>query len=108
MQLNLEGETALVTGATSGIGKAIAMSLAAEGATVLINERREEKVDQTIKEIQAKYLNVKTALLYFKRRRCFAFLGNTLHCLIYLWALHTLKFLRFKTYGACLFKTIFA
>lgn len=31
------------------------MSLVAEGATVLINGRREEKVNQTIEEIQAKY-----------------------------------------------------
>lgn len=57
MQLNLEGKVALVTGSTSGIGKAIAMSLVAEGATVLINGRREEKVNQTIKDIKAKYPN---------------------------------------------------
>lgn len=55
MDLELKGKTALVTGSTSGIGKAIAMSLAAEGATVLINGRREEKVNQTIKEIQERY-----------------------------------------------------
>ncbi|OIK17204.1 hypothetical protein BIV60_00505 [Bacillus sp. MUM 116] len=55
MHLYLKGKTALVTGSTAGIGKAIAMSLVAEGATVLINGRREEKVNQTIKEIQAKY-----------------------------------------------------
>jgi 3-oxoacyl-[acyl-carrier protein] reductase len=57
MQLNLKGKKALVTGSTSGIGKAIAMSLVDEGASVLINGRREEKVDQTIKEIQKKYPN---------------------------------------------------
>ena len=55
MQLYLKGKKVLVTGSTSGIGKAIAMSLVAEGATVLINGRREEKVNQTIKEIQVKY-----------------------------------------------------
>ncbi|MFD3257197.1 SDR family NAD(P)-dependent oxidoreductase [Paenibacillus lentus] len=55
MQLNLQGKTALVTGSTAGIGKAITMSLVDEGATVLINGRREEKVNQTIQEIQAKY-----------------------------------------------------
>jgi len=55
MHLNLKGKTALVTGSTSGIGKAIAMSLVAEDASVLINGRREEKVEQTIKEIQEKY-----------------------------------------------------
>lgn len=55
MQLNLQGKTALVTGSTSGIGKAIATSLVAEGVVVLINGRREEKVDQTIKEIKEQY-----------------------------------------------------
>lgn len=55
MDLYLKGKTALVTGFTSGIGKAIAMSLVAEGARVLINGRREEKVNQTIKDIQTKY-----------------------------------------------------
>ncbi|MFC9775064.1 SDR family NAD(P)-dependent oxidoreductase [Paenibacillus chitinolyticus] len=52
MQLHLQGKTALVTGSTAGIGKAIATSLAAEGATVLINGRSEEKVTNTIHEIQ--------------------------------------------------------
>ncbi|MBE9917329.1 SDR family oxidoreductase [Paenibacillus donghaensis] len=55
MKLNLQGKIALVTGSTAGIGKAIAFSLAAEGATILINGRREEKVHETIKEIQTKY-----------------------------------------------------
>lgn len=55
MQLYLQGKTALITGSASGIGKSIAMSLAAEGAAVVINGRREEKVHQTIKEIHTKY-----------------------------------------------------
>ncbi|MEF2245625.1 SDR family NAD(P)-dependent oxidoreductase [Paenibacillus sp. IITD108] len=55
MHLNLKGKTALVTGSTAGIGKAIAMSLAAEGATVLINGRREEKVNETVIEIHEKH-----------------------------------------------------
>ncbi len=55
MHLYLKEKTALVTGSTAGIGKAIAMSLVAEGATVLINGRREETIKQTMKEIHAKY-----------------------------------------------------
>lgn len=55
MFLNLEGKTALVTGSTAGIGKAIAMSLVKEGVTVIINGRHEEKVKQTIKEVQEQY-----------------------------------------------------
>ncbi|MDN4073098.1 SDR family NAD(P)-dependent oxidoreductase [Fictibacillus terranigra] len=52
MHLDLMGKIALVTGSTSGIGKAIAMSLAEEGAHVIINGRREEKVQETIAEIK--------------------------------------------------------
>ena len=55
MHMQLKGKTALVTGSTAGIGKAIATSLVAEGATVLINGRREENVNQTIKEIRMQY-----------------------------------------------------
>ena len=51
----IKRKTALVTGSTAGIGKAIATSLVAEGATVLINGRREENVNETIKEIRAQY-----------------------------------------------------
>ncbi|MHA2854431.1 SDR family NAD(P)-dependent oxidoreductase [Paenibacillus lautus] len=53
MNLDLQGKVALVTGSTSGIGKAIAMSLAAEGASVIINGRHEDKVKQTIHDIRA-------------------------------------------------------
>lgn len=49
----------LVTGSTAGIGKAIAASLAAEGANVLINGRREEKVIDTIHEIQDRHAGAK-------------------------------------------------
>ncbi|GIP19796.1 SDR family NAD(P)-dependent oxidoreductase [Paenibacillus sp. J22TS3] len=59
MELHLQGKTALVTGSTAGIGKAIATSLAAEGATVLINGRSEEKVTNTIKEIRDQHASAK-------------------------------------------------
>ena len=39
MDLNLTGKIALVTGATSGVGSEIALSLAAEGASVAVNYR---------------------------------------------------------------------
>ncbi|TVY03084.1 SDR family NAD(P)-dependent oxidoreductase [Cohnella terricola] len=59
MHLHLLGKTALVTGSTAGIGKAIATSLAAEGANVLINGRSEEKVMNTIHEIRDRHAGVK-------------------------------------------------
>lgn len=41
---NLSGKTALVTGATGGIGGAIARALHAQGATVALSGRNEEKL----------------------------------------------------------------
>jgi 3-oxoacyl-[acyl-carrier protein] reductase len=53
MQLNLDNELFIVTGATSGFGKAIALQLIAEGAHVIINARGEEK----LKSFQETYPN---------------------------------------------------
>jgi short-subunit dehydrogenase len=47
------GKTALITGASSGIGAAAAASLAAEGLTVVLVARRQEKLAQLASEISA-------------------------------------------------------
>ena len=49
MQLNLEGKVAIVTGGSKGIGRATALSLIAEGASVLVCARGQEALDETVK-----------------------------------------------------------
>ncbi|WP_433220998.1 SDR family NAD(P)-dependent oxidoreductase [Dactylosporangium sp. CS-047395] len=49
----LRGKTALVTGATSGIGRATATALAARGATVIVHGRDAGRGEQVVKEIEA-------------------------------------------------------
>lgn len=51
MDLQLDGKTALVTGSTAGIGLAIARTLAAEGAGVVICGRSQEKLDAAVAAI---------------------------------------------------------
>lgn len=51
--MELKGKVALVTGAAQGIGKAIAISLAREGADVIISDVNLEKAEETAKEIGA-------------------------------------------------------
>ena len=53
MRTGLEGKTALVTGASRGIGKAIAQELAAEGANVVLASRKQEALDEVAAEIRA-------------------------------------------------------
>lgn len=53
MNLQLQGKKALVFGSSGGIGRAIAESLIAEGAQVLLNSRSEEKLQIVTKEIKA-------------------------------------------------------
>lgn len=52
---NLKGKTALVTGASSGIGKAFAIELAKKGVHLIITARSENKLQQLADEIRSEY-----------------------------------------------------
>jgi NAD(P)-dependent dehydrogenase (short-subunit alcohol dehydrogenase family) len=52
-QYDLQGRTALVTGATSGIGRAIATALAAHGADVLVHGRDPQRGAEVVDAITA-------------------------------------------------------
>ena len=52
MNLGLQGKLAVVTGSTAGIGYAIAVALADEGARVVINGRTQERVDAALAKLR--------------------------------------------------------
>jgi len=52
--LGLEGKVAVVTGGTSGIGRAMSLGLAEAGANVIASARRQQQVDETATEIEAR------------------------------------------------------
>ena len=51
MDFQLSGKRALVTGASSGLGEAIARMLAGEGATVVVHGRNEQRTNQVAENI---------------------------------------------------------
>src|SRR6476620_8638331 len=54
MQLHLKDKVALVTGGARGIGRAIAISLASSGATVVVNYKgNQAAADEVVREIAA-------------------------------------------------------
>ena len=53
MSLILEGKTALITGSSSGIGKALAIGFAKYGVNIIVTGRNQERMDETKKEIES-------------------------------------------------------
>ena len=50
---SLEGDVALVTGGSKGIGRSIALAFAEQGADIVISARSQDVLDETKKEIEA-------------------------------------------------------
>jgi NAD(P)-dependent dehydrogenase (short-subunit alcohol dehydrogenase family) len=51
--MRLAGKVAIVTGSSQGIGKAMAIRMAAEGAAVVVNGRDPAKIENVVSEIKA-------------------------------------------------------
>ncbi len=54
-QVNLKGKVAVITGASRGIGKAIATRLAEHGANLVLAARTQGPLDETVKHLKDKY-----------------------------------------------------
>lgn len=52
MDLEIQGNAALVSASSSGLGKASAMALAREGANVVINGRDENRLDEAVADVE--------------------------------------------------------
>lgn len=52
---NLKGKTALITGATAGIGRACALALAEQGCRIILTGRRTERLEEVGQEIKRKF-----------------------------------------------------
>ena len=61
MDLGLAGKNVIVTGASRGIGRAIALTFADEGANVALCARGEDTLEATVKELEAKGVVVHAA-----------------------------------------------
>ena len=52
MELGLKGRTAVISGGSKGVGKAVAKVLAAEGVNIVLLARGKEALDQAAKKIK--------------------------------------------------------
>ena len=64
--LDVQGKNAIVTGASSGLGRQFALCLAEQGANVAIAARRVERLEELKKEIQ-NYVKKRTAPYKYPR-----------------------------------------
>lgn len=51
--MGIKGKTAIITGASSGIGEAVALRLAASGAAVVLGARRQDRLEHLVARIES-------------------------------------------------------
>ena len=54
MDFGIQGKKALVTGGAQGIGQAISLELAKEGALVALTSRNQKAIDETLEMLEGK------------------------------------------------------
>lgn len=64
---SLEGKTILVTGASSGIGRGIAVACAQMGGKLILNGRNEERLNETLSMLEGEVHRILVADLPDKR-----------------------------------------
>jgi NADP-dependent 3-hydroxy acid dehydrogenase YdfG len=74
---NIKGKVVAITGASSGMGKAIAIELAKNGAKVVLGARRTEQLQQIVKEIKSEGGDATFAQIDVKNKADLVRLVNT-------------------------------
>ncbi|WP_426474148.1 SDR family oxidoreductase [Chryseobacterium balustinum] len=74
---NIKGKVVAITGASSGMGKAIAIELAKNGAKVVLGARRTEELQQLVEEIKSEGGDATFAQIDVKNKADLVWLVNT-------------------------------
>lgn len=74
---NIKGKVVAITGASSGMGKAIAIELAKNGAKVVLGARRTEELQQLVEEIKSEGGDATIAQIDVKNKADLVWLVNT-------------------------------
>lgn len=64
----LKGQVAIITGASSGIGRATAYTLASEGCHLVLTTRREERLKEVKKNVKQWEVRLSITLVMFAKK----------------------------------------